>query len=47
MNTAAALTAGDKVATMGQGIALANIAIDNGTALHKVEELVKFSQSSD
>jgi anthranilate phosphoribosyltransferase len=47
MNTAAALTAGDKVATMGQGIALANNAIDNGTALHKVEELVKFSQSSD
>ena len=47
MNTAAALTAGDKVATMGQGIALANNAIDNGTALHKVEKLVKFSQSSD
>ncbi len=47
MNAAAALTAGDKVATIGQGIALANNAIDNGTALHKIEELVKFSQNTN
>jgi anthranilate phosphoribosyltransferase len=45
MNTAAALMAGDKVATFKQGIALAGAAIDNGTALQKVEELVKFSHN--
>ena len=45
MNAAAALVAGDKVATFGQGIALAREAIDNGKALQKVEELVKFSHN--
>lgn len=45
MNAAAALVAGDKVATLGQGIALAGKAIDNGEALQKVEELVKFSHN--
>jgi anthranilate phosphoribosyltransferase len=45
MNTAAALMAGDKVATFKQGIALAGAAIDNGKALQKVEELVKFSHN--
>jgi anthranilate phosphoribosyltransferase len=45
MNTAAALLAGDKVTTLCQGIALAEQAIDNGKALRKVEELVKFSNN--
>ena len=45
MNAAAALLAGDKVTTLGQGIALAEQAIDNGKALQKVEELVKFSHN--
>ena len=45
MNAAAALVAGDKVATLGQGIALAGEAIDTGKALQKVEELVKFSHN--
>jgi anthranilate phosphoribosyltransferase len=45
MNASAALVAGDKVATLGQGIALARKAIDNGKALQKIEELVKFSQN--
>ncbi len=45
MNAAAALVAGDKVATLGQGIALASEELDNGKALQKVEELVKFSQN--
>jgi anthranilate phosphoribosyltransferase len=45
MNTAAALMAGDKVATFEQGIALAGAAIDNGKALQKVEELVRFSHN--
>ena len=39
--------AGDKVATFKQGIALADTAIDNGKALQKVEELVKFSHNPD
>ena len=45
MNAAAALLAGDKVTTLEQGIALAEQAIDNGKALRKVEELVKFSNN--
>ena len=45
MNAAAALVAGDKVAAIGQGIALAGEAIDNGAALHKVEELIQFSRN--
>jgi anthranilate phosphoribosyltransferase len=45
MNASAALVAGDKVATLRPGIAMANEAIDNGKALQKVEELVKFSHN--
>ena len=45
MNAAAALLAGDKVTRLGQGIVLAEQAIDNGKALQKVEELVKFSNN--
>jgi len=45
MNASAALVAGDKVATFKQGIALAGEAIDNGQALQKIEELVKFSHN--
>ena len=45
MNAAATLMAGDKVATFRQGIALAGAAIDNGKALQKVEELVRFSHN--
>ena len=45
MNAAAALLAGDKVTTFGQGIALSEQAIDNGKALQKLEELVKFSNN--
>ena len=45
MNASAALVAGDEVVTLAQGIALAREAIDNGKALQKLEELVKFSQN--
>ena len=45
MNAAAALVAGDKVTTLGQGITLAAQAIDNGKALQKVEELISFSHN--
>ena len=45
MNAAAALLAGDKVTTLGQGITLAEQAIDNGKALQKVEELISFSHN--
>ena len=45
MNSAAALMAGDKVTNFDQGIALAATAIDNGKALQKVEELVRFSRN--
>jgi len=47
LNAAAALIAGDKVNTLKQGIALADEAINTGEALHKVGELVKFSQNPD
>ena len=45
MNAAAALLAGDKVTTLGQGITLAEQAIDNGKALQKVEALISFSHN--
>jgi anthranilate phosphoribosyltransferase len=45
MNAAAALLAGDKITTLGQGITLAEQAIDNGKALQKVEELISFSHN--
>jgi len=45
MNTAAALVAGDRVETLGQGAALAKEVIDGGHALAKLEQLIEFSQS--
>ena len=45
MNAAAVLLAGDKVETLQQGIASAGEAIDDGHALVKLEQLIKFSQS--
>jgi anthranilate phosphoribosyltransferase len=47
MNAAAALVAGNKVATLQQGITLASKAIDSGNAWQKVEELVKFSHNPE
>jgi len=45
MNTAAALLAGDKVAKLQEGVALAKEVIDGGHALAKLEQLIEFSQS--
>lgn len=45
MNAAAALLAGDRVATIQQGLALAGEVIDDGSALAKLEQLTEFSQS--
>ncbi len=45
LNTAAVLLAGDKVKTLQQGVVLAGEVIDNGQALAKLEQLIKFSQS--
>ena len=45
MNAAAALLAGDKVATLQQGIVLAGEIIDNGHAMAKLEQLINLSQS--
>ena len=45
MNTAAALVAGYKVATLQQGVTLAGEVIDNGHALAKLEQLIEVSQS--
>ncbi len=45
LNAAAALVAGDKVKTLQQGVELARQALDNGRALAKLEQLIKFSQS--
>lgn len=47
MNASAALMAGDKVTTLKQGIIMAGQAIDNGNALQKLEELVKFNHNPD
>ncbi|MFC1940094.1 anthranilate phosphoribosyltransferase [Chloroflexota bacterium] len=44
LNAAAALVAGDKVATLQQGVELAKEVIDNGKALKKLEELIEFSR---
>ncbi len=46
MNAAATLLAGDRVKTLGQGVALAGEVIDSGRALKKLEQLIEFSQSS-
>lgn len=45
MNAAAVLLAGDKIRTLRQGVAIAKEAINNGSALNKLEQLIKFSQS--
>ena len=45
MNAAAALLAGDRVETLGQGVVLAGEVIDSGKALEKLERLIEFSQS--
>jgi len=45
MNASAALLAGDRVASLGQGIDLACEAIDSGRALAKLEQLIKLTQS--
>jgi anthranilate phosphoribosyltransferase len=45
MNAAAALLAGDRVASLGPGIDLAREAIDSGRALAKLEQLIKLTQS--
>jgi len=45
MNAAAVILAGDRVATLQQGVTLAGEAIDNGSALAKLEQLIEFSQS--
>ena len=42
---AAVLLAGDSVATLPQGVALAREVIDSGQALAKLEQLIKFSRS--
>ena len=45
MNAGAVLLAGDRVATLGEGVALAKEVIDGGHALAKLEQLIEFSQS--
>ncbi|MFC2043925.1 anthranilate phosphoribosyltransferase [Chloroflexota bacterium] len=45
LNAAAALVVGDRVKTLKQGIELATEALDNGQALAKLEQLIKYSQS--
>ncbi|MBM2825806.1 MAG: anthranilate phosphoribosyltransferase, partial [Dehalococcoidales bacterium] len=44
MNTAAALMAGDRVASLQKGIDLAREALDNGRALSKLEQFIAVSQ---
>jgi anthranilate phosphoribosyltransferase len=43
MNAGAVLLAGDRVKTLGEGVALAREVIDSGKALEKLEQLIKFS----
>ncbi|RJO61890.1 MAG: anthranilate phosphoribosyltransferase [Dehalococcoidia bacterium] len=45
LNAAAALVAGDKVATMSEGVALARQVLDSGKALAKLEQLISYSRS--
>lgn len=45
MYAAAALVAGDKVENLAEGVLLAGRAIDDGSALKKLEQLVEFSKS--
>jgi len=46
MNTAAALTVGDKVTTFGQGIEYGRRGNRQRKSAAKVEELIKFSQNA-
>ena len=46
MNAAAALLAGDLVKTLQEGVARAAIALDEGRALAKLEQLIAFTQGS-
>jgi anthranilate phosphoribosyltransferase len=45
LNTAAVLIAGDKASSFSEGLVLAAEAIDNGSAQHKLHQLVEFSRS--
>ncbi|MFC1949066.1 anthranilate phosphoribosyltransferase [Chloroflexota bacterium] len=45
MNAAAALVAGDRAKSLQQGVNLAREALDSGSAMAKLEQLVKLSQS--
>ena len=45
INAAAALVAGDRAASLREGVALAKEVIDDGRALVKLEQLIGFSQS--
>lgn len=47
MNAAAVLVVGDKVKTLGEGVALTNEAIDTGRASQKLAELIELSHSFD
>ena len=44
LNAAAALVAGEKVDTLGQGVMLAQNTLDDGNALGKLNKLVEFTQ---
>jgi anthranilate phosphoribosyltransferase len=46
LNTAAALMAADRVADLKEGIALAADAIDSGSAVAKLDELITFTQEN-
>ena len=43
MNAGAVLLAGDRVKTLGEGIAFAAEVIDSGQARAKLEQLIEFS----
>ena len=45
MNAAAALVAGNVASDLKEGASMAEETIDNGQALAKLDELIKFSQS--
>jgi len=44
MNAAAVLLAGDRVATLEPGVAIAREVIDSGHARSKLAQLIEFSQ---
>jgi anthranilate phosphoribosyltransferase len=45
LNAAAALVAGDKIASMSEGVTLSRKVIDSGKAMDKLEQLISFSRS--